>query len=172
VHAYSINRGKVRGRLELTMDNPIESFEYYDFRPPNSQNFNEPGAEFHIAAFSEDIITQPSKSLLLLNGILTIQKKRASGSEGAPLSYEEAQVNYDHVHFVNNGPLHLFDRIDYYIGDSKVDSMRKPGYSTLMKGLVSFNRDIRYNTAGWKINSTSHENIFKYNHNVHRLHWE
>ena len=64
---------------------------------------------------------------------------------------------------MNNGILHLFDRIDFYIGDGKVDTIRKPGISTLMKGLVSFERDFRYNTAGWTVNSGSHNNILNTN---------
>lgn len=131
------------------MDNIIESFEYFDYRPSTTENYDTAGSEFNISVLNEDVVTQPSKSLLIIQGTLFV-----STTTGAVV-----EIDLDKVHFINNGILHLFDRIDYYIGDAKIDTIRKPGVSTLMKGLVSFERDLRYNTAGWKINSPAHSNI-------------
>jgi hypothetical protein len=130
------------------MENIIESFEYFDYRPSTTENFDTAGAEFNISVLNKDVVTQPSKSLLVIQGTLSAKKDT-----------EVATIDTDKIHFVNNGILNLFDRIDYYLGDAKIDTIRKPGISTLMKGLVSFDRDLRYNTAGWKINSSSHTNV-------------
>jgi hypothetical protein len=131
------------------MENIIESFEYFDYRPSTTENFNAASCEFNISAINEDIITQPSKSLLVIQGTMSATKDNTSLLE----------IDPDKIHFINNGILHLFDRIDYYVGDAKIDTIRKPGVATLIKGLVSFERDLQYNMAGWKINSTSHKNI-------------
>ena len=48
---------------------------------------------------------------------------------------------------VDNGALSLFDRVDYYIGGCKIDSVRKPFFCASMKGLVSFERDLKYITT-------------------------
>lgn len=145
------------------MDEIIESFEYFDYRPANTENFDEAGSEFNISVVNEDIVTQPSKSVLVIQGVLTVQHTvvtRASSTESPVRTVTTAEtINTNLLHFVNNGILHLFDRIDYYIGDAKIDTVRKPGISTLMKGLVSFERDLPYNIAGWKINSPSHTNV-------------
>ena len=131
----------------------IESFEYFDYHPSTTENFDVAGAEFNISVLNEDVITQPSKSLLVIRGTLSASKSNSVAIE----------IDPDKIHFINNGILHLFDRIDYYIGDVKIDTIRKPGISTLMKGLVSFERDLCYNTAGWKINSSSRTNILNKN---------
>lgn len=131
------------------MDNIVESFEYFDYQPSSTENYNTAGAEFNISVFNEDVVTQPCKSLLVIQGTVTATKDNATLLE----------IDPDKINFVNNGVLHLFDRIDYFIGDAKIDSIRKPGVSTLMKGLISFERDLHLNMAGWKISSTSNENI-------------
>ena len=129
------------------MDNIIESFEYFDYSPSTTEDFRNASAEFNISVLNEDV-TQPCKSLLVIRGTISLTDGDSSLRE----------IDTDKVHFVNNGILHLFDRIDYYVGDAKIDTIRKPGVSTLMKGLVSFEHDLRYNTAGWKINTPSHTN--------------
>ena len=140
------------------MDNIIESFEYFDYKPSNTENFNDVGSEFNISVLNEDIVTQPCKSLLVIRGTVSVSRKTTNADSTTTVSIATT-IDSNKIHFVNNGILHLFDRIDFYIGDGKIDTIRKPGISTLMKGLVSFERDFRYNTAGWKINSNSHANI-------------
>ena len=126
------------------MENLIESIEFYDYKPPLSEKFDNAGSEFPITAYNEDIVTQPCKSLLVLRGKVEIEK----GTDAVPIPNNLTTFN-----FVTNGLLHLFDHIDYYIGDNKIDSIRKPGVATTMKGLVCFETDLKYNNAGWNINS-------------------
>jgi hypothetical protein len=99
----------------LKMENIIESFEYFEYRPPISQDYNQEGSEFSISLLNEDVVTQPSKSLLVVQGVLSVVKDTSVATS----------IDVDKIHFVNNGPLHLFDRIDYYIGDAKIDTIRK-----------------------------------------------
>lgn len=146
------------------MDNMIESSELYDYRPPISENFDEVGSEFTISVHNEDIVTLPSRSLLVISGTISVNKEvTAATATSAATTQTVAELPLDDVHFVNNGPLYLFDRIDYYIGDAKIDTIRKPGYATQMKGLVSFENDVRFNNAGWKISSKNHSNILSKN---------
>lgn len=126
------------------MENVVENIEFYDYRPPLSEKFDNAGTEFPITAYNEDIVTEPCKSLLVLRGRVEIRK-------GAV--YLDIPDDLSTFNFITNGLLHLFDRIDYYIGDNKIDSIRKPGVSTTMKGLACFERDLKYNNAGWNINS-------------------
>ena len=145
------------------MENVIENFEFYDYRPAISENFNETGSEFAITAHNEDIVTQPSKSLLVINGTLNISKYVMVTEEAGEAAVSRLQPvtenDLENFHFINNGLLHIFDRIDYYIGDVKIDTIRKPGIATTMKGLSSFEDDTQYNDAGWKITNTSPHNI-------------
>lgn len=59
------------------------------------------------------------------------------------------------VNFINNGILHLFSRINYSIAGNEIDSIDSPGIATAIKGIVSFNDDIAYHDACWRIKSTS-----------------
>lgn len=126
-------------------NNIIESFEYYDYKPPISEDINHLGYEFPINAYNEDIITQPHKSLLVING----QVKLQTGTPPVPVP----KFDYTHIDFVNNGILHIFDRIDYFIGDNKIDSVRKPGITGHMKGLASLKPNKAYSLACWKVNA-------------------
>lgn len=131
------------------MDNIIESFEYYDYKPPISENINQAGVEFPIIAYNEDIVTQPHKSLLVINGSINVIKIVAAEQQSVTL------IDPEKINFVNNGILNIFDRIDYFIGDNKIDSIRKPGVATTMKGLVSFKPNKTNNLAGWNMYENS-----------------
>lgn len=159
MNVESINRPQFLTLTLRIMENLIESCEFYDYKPPISENFNEVGSEFTITAFNEDLVTRPSKSLLVINGTLSC-KESTTTTAGATTVTDLTTIDLEKINFINNGLLYLFDRIDYYIGDAKIDSIRKPGITSTLKGLVSFEDDITYNNAGWKISpSTGKENI-------------
>ncbi|KAL6956320.1 hypothetical protein U1Q18_050214 [Sarracenia purpurea var. burkii] len=124
------------------MENVIESFEYYDYRTPLSEDINEPGAEFPIVVYNEDIVTHPHKSKLIINGKLNVKKAGATAADPAT---DVTAILPSKIHFIYNAILHLFDRIDYYIGDNKVDFIRKPGYAATLKNLVSMRHHIHDN---------------------------
>lgn len=124
-------------------DNLIESFEYYDYKPPISEDINRVGVEFPIIAYNEDIVTQPHKSLLIISGKVSVK-------QGSPAE-ELLAIDTKKLDFVNNGILNIFDRIDYFIGDNKIDSIRKPGISATMKGIASLKPNKTHHLAGWKL---------------------
>lgn len=132
------------------MDSKIISCDDFDYRPAMSENINTPGGEFSICVNNEDITTHPHKSRLIINGQVTVTqlvKNKDGGSEKVPRTKLDKSI----ITMVNNGALTLFDRIDYYVGDCKIDSVRKPFFCSTMKGLVSFEHDKKYNDGGWKI---------------------
>ena len=55
------------------------------------------------------------------------------------------------LRIVTNGLMNLFDRIDYFIDDTMIDTVRKPGVRGLIKGLVTLADDRVYTDAGWYI---------------------
>lgn len=64
-------------------------------------------------------------------------------------------IDIKKVNFVNNGILHLFSRINYFIIRNEIDSVDNLGIATAIKGIIFFNDDIAYHDACWKIKSTS-----------------
>lgn len=136
----------------MATENIVESFEDFDYRPPISVDLSIQGLEFPIIIFNEDIVTQPSKSCLILTGRVYATKALDGGAREhfEPITPED-------LYTVNNAFLHLFDRIDYYIGDTKIDSVRNPGITSTMKGLVSFENDLNLNEACWKIKNKGSE---------------
>ena len=120
----------------------IESCEYYDYRPPISETFNDISVEFPIIVY-EDIVTQPSKSLLVISGQVIVTNNADN----------EVVRDFDanDVHWMNNGILRLFDKIDYFLGDNKIDSIRKPGISCTMKGLCCYESDELLSNTGWRV---------------------
>lgn len=133
------------------MNNIIASVEYFDYRPPNSANLNEENGDFCIVIHNEDLVTHPNKSLLELRGKVTLTKDDDGGAAVPLIDHSKLVVS-------TCGWLHLFDRIDYFIGDNKIDTVRKPGITSLMKGLVSFETDKQYCDAGWNFDSDEAKN--------------
>lgn len=133
------------------MDNAIESFEYYDYKPPITEHYNDWGASFPIIAYNENIVSAPGQSFLIIQGEITAKDSSADNAKVTDFTNK--------IKFANNGILHLFDRIEYYLGEERIDDIQRPGISTTMKGLASLERDIRYNDAGWNIQNSSASNM-------------
>ena len=123
----------------------IESENYVEYRPPVSIDINQFGQKIPIQLYNEDIKTLPHKSSLVISGRVIVKKTSDSSILGT--------IDLKKVNFVNNGILHLFSRISYNMGGNEIDSIDNPGVAVAMKGLVSFNDDINFNNAGWKIKS-------------------
>ncbi|KAK7574251.1 hypothetical protein V9T40_006209 [Parthenolecanium corni] len=139
------------------MANVVASFEYFDYRPPNTANLNDDNGDFSIAIYNEDLITHPRKMVLELRGKVSVTKDDGK-TDVSPIDLSKLKI-------ATCGWLHLFDRIDYYIGDNKIDTVRKPGIVSLMKGLASFQSDKQYNNAGWNFDCQESENTLKSNGN-------
>jgi len=115
--------------------NIIESEDYIDYKPPISVDINQLGGTIPISLYNEDIKTCPHRSLLIINGKLTLKKN----SGGIILS----SIDTKKV-FINNGILYVFSRINYPIAGNEIDSIDNPGIATAIKGIVSFNDDIAF----------------------------
>jgi hypothetical protein len=124
-------------------DNFIERYDYYDYRPPMSENINQPGGEFPITVYNEDIITLPCESQLVFVGQITVSEKAGEVVE------QLKDIDSKNIDFDLNGILHRFELIEYKIGENKVDDIRKPGVASTMKGLVSFRPCKAKCLSGW-----------------------
>lgn len=68
--------------------------------------------------------TQPNKSVLVVTG-----KDENDVEPTGPDKKKSKRNQWQDIAF--------FDRIDYYLGGNKIDSIRKHGISTTMKGLIT-----------------------------------
>ena len=145
------------------MTSIITSYEYYDYRAPNSANLNDDNGDFSITIHNEDLITHPHSSLLELRGKITgtMPGIPAVGDQDEVPPTQMASLDLAKITLAPGGWLHLFDRIDYYIGENKIDTVRKPGITCLMKGLASFENDRKYCDAGWNYSLKEPENTMK-----------
>jgi hypothetical protein len=123
------------------MDSAIESMEFYDFRPSITDRLND---DFIIEAYNDDVVTHPSRSLLVFQGQIDVKKQ--DDTEIDPITGKVA--------LIANGLLHLFDRIEYHLGNTKVDDILRPGITSTIKGLASFSRIDNLNDAGWCLDAT------------------
>lgn len=140
------------------MANIIESFEYFDYRAPNSANLNDDNGDFSITVHNEDLITHPNKSLLVLRGKVTVMKEDKTVLD---------KLDFAKIEVCSAGWLNMFERIDFYIGDNKIDTVRKPGIVGLMKGLASFETDKQFCNAGWDYDVLDEQNTLKSNGYFH-----
>jgi len=101
------------------MGEPIESLEYYDFKPAASERVNDWSTAFPIDAYSDHMVTQPGRSLLVLRGKLNVTRK----SDGTVVT----DLPANNIKLVFNGIMHVFDRIEYVLGNNSADSITKPG---------------------------------------------
>lgn len=137
----------------------IASIEWFGYNPPNSANLNDNNGDFTISIHNEDLVTHPRKTYLELRGKISVSTEDGK-TPVDPIDLSKMKV-------VTGGWLHLFDRIDFYMGDNKIDTVRKPGIVSLMKGLVLFQTDKMYCDAGWNFEATEGENTLKPNGYFH-----
>jgi len=145
--------------------NIITSFEFFNYRAPNLANLNDDNGDFSITIHNEDLITHPHSSVLELRGKLTVTTPGvpAAGNVPAIPPAEITSLDFSKIKLATAGWLHLFDRIDYYLGENKIDTVRKPGITCLMKGIASFENDRKYCDAGWNLSSNDDGNTLKSN---------
>jgi len=141
----------------------ITNYKYFDYRPPNTANLNDNNGDFAITIHNEDLITHPYDSLLELRGKImgTLPEAPARGDADAGPPIDITAFDFTKFKLAANPWLYMFDRFDYYIGENKIDTVRKPGTTCLMKGLASFSDDKLYCDAGWNYSSKDGENTLK-----------
>ena len=107
------------------VDTSVDSVEFYEIKLSNPDTDRNP-------RFTVDYTDQwvlPNEAYLQMTGEIV---KAADDS-----SYAAA----DNVAFVNNGPLHLFERAIYKIDNQAVETIEKPGEASLVTSLVDYSDD-------------------------------
>ena len=110
----------------VPVDESIESFKYRGYESQNPAALNNYQA-IQINIQSQDIFTNPSKSVLLVEGILS--------STGA--AYADDTL----VSLINNAVPYMFSQIRYLINDTEVENIMSPGQATTMKGMLIYGDD-------------------------------
>lgn len=124
------------------VDESIEGIEYHTYSPYASNSFKN-NDEVRIPIQTQNLITLPSQSYLLVEGQLLNDKGAVSKT----------------LQFINNGILHCFDEIRYSLGSTVIDRVRNPGITCTLKGYPSFTENdcTRLTNAGWS--HTEHPKI-------------
>lgn len=104
-------------------DNSVTSLETHSYMPyQNSFNNSD---EVRIVINQSDLIIHPASSFLYIEGTFT--KEDLTTSTTSKL--------------VNNAMSYLFDEIRYELNSTQIDQTKNLGFSSTMKGYVSFNKD-------------------------------
>jgi hypothetical protein len=117
-----------------TFDETIWEKEYHTHNPYASSKLNN-NDEIRIPIQQQDIYTLPCESYLYVEGKVT----KKDGTTGST------------VPFINNPMAYLFDEVRYEISGVTVDSTKKVGISSTMKGLASLTPSEKnlLTIAGW-----------------------
>ena len=107
-------------------DESIESYEFHAYESV-ATNYGARG-EIRINIEKQDQFIHPAKSYILFEGRLLKDDNTA-------------YANADVVALANNGMMHLFSCISYYVKDQKIESVYHPGQATTMLGMLSYSQD-------------------------------
>ena len=111
------------------IDDGIERFEYHEYESV-STNLNKTG-EIRINIEQQDLYVLPSEAYLLVEGRLL----KADGTAYAAGPNNDPTAGADVVTLVNNGMMHMFKEISYYLSNQLVESIHNPGEATTMLGI-------------------------------------
>ena len=108
------------------IDDRIERFEYHDYEAVNT-SLNKTG-EIRINIEQQDLYVLPSEAYLLLEERLL----KADGTAYAVGTQEAPTAGADVVTLVNNGIMHMFKEISFYLSNQQVETISNPGVATTM----------------------------------------
>ncbi|XP_065682279.1 uncharacterized protein LOC136095508 [Hydra vulgaris] len=117
---------------KLRFDEEIKKYEEYEFTPSVSSNLY--SGEIRVFIENSDSLFHPHESYLEIEGRLV----KADGI---------AYANADAITLTHNGLMHLFDRIEYKLYDSVVESVSFPGKATTMLGMLKYPNDFQQSKA-------------------------
>lgn len=120
------------------IDESIVSYRLYSHEAYTSRYENNDEIRIRLP---EDLCTRPSDSYLFIQGRIV----------------KDDNIPDTQTQFVNNGVVFLFSEIRYEVNGQTIDINTKPGITSTMKALASFNHseNIRYQNAGWFWNEKS-----------------
>src|SRR6218665_3354849 len=99
-------------------DERIERYEWHECNPAIGTSLNSAG-EIQLTLESQDTFNHPAELYLLFEGRLT-------------RAYGEAYDNGDAVALTNNGFMHLFSQISYFLANQDIETIFHPGQATTM----------------------------------------
>jgi hypothetical protein len=109
------------------VDESIESYRYKEYSPQNPAAINSTNS-IQIDVDSDDIFIQPSRSFLLVEGVL-------ESSTGT------AYIAASKVSLTNNAIPFLFSQIRYLLNGKEIEEYSNPGQVTTMMGLLVYGDD-------------------------------
>lgn len=109
------------------IDESIEKYEFHEYEPVARTNLNTAG-EIRINIELQDLFTHPAESYLQFEGRLTKVDGTAYGNANA-------------VAITNNGLMHLFSQISYFLSNQQVESIYHPGQASTMLGMLKYPDD-------------------------------
>ncbi|XP_065678515.1 uncharacterized protein LOC136093433 [Hydra vulgaris] len=140
---YLVNKKMATfGKLNITekpiIDESIEKDEYHEY-PPKITNFDNPGTEISMTINEENLIVNPCKTFILIEGRL-LKADRTS------------YANADAATLIHNGLMYLFTRAEYLLSGQTVENIINLGRATTMLGLlkypIKFDEEKEPNTKG------------------------
>lgn len=108
----------------LEIDESVAEFKYDIHSPTPGSDLNH-NSQIKILVVDQSAYYLPFKSYLTLKGNFT-------KDDGTKL------IDANLVTLTNNSPMFLFDKIEYLIGDTTVESINYPGHASLMKGMFAY----------------------------------
>ena len=112
----------------IISDTSIDRYEEIVYEPVAGTNLNASGQDIMLTIETQDILTHPSESFLIIEGRLL---KADNNSYG----------NNDLITLTNNGIMHLFKRIRYDLSGQEIENLVYPGQATTMLGLLKYPDD-------------------------------
>ena len=109
-------------------DNSIDKYKYFEYGLITGTNLNNSEGDIRINIETQDHLTHPSESFLLIEGRLT----KADGT---------AYADADLIPLTNNAMMHLFKNIKYQLSGQETESIMHPGQIATMLWLLKYPND-------------------------------
>lgn len=131
----------------ILIDESIQKIDTQDYEPQIGTNLNNEHNDIKIFIQNEDQFLLPSESSIYIEGSLTTEAD-------APIDFKTKAIS-----IINNGLMHIFDRVSYKIGNEEIEGYSDPGIATTLKGLITYQRDSKENMLFlWSIDTMKNTN--------------
>jgi len=136
-------------RESVIFDNSIVSYEYVEFTPSTTTNFNNANQTIQIDVQATDSYFRPSHSYFYFEGSLVRDDNN------------NRYAANDQISLINNGVMYLFSSIQYSAGGNVMETLNNPGQTTSMLGYLSYPDDFNTScglTQCWSKDTTNNAN--------------
>ena len=128
----------------LKIDNSIDLKNLLPVQVDTGCNFDY-NSQIRFTLTGGDAYIVPSESFLYIEG-------RLIKNDGTPIG-KDPQGYYPNILLANNGPMFLFRDVKYTIDDVEVESFSRPGFATLIKGLLTKSSSYRALNQCWALDN-------------------